>query len=133
MSKLMETEEYSCVGIIDSHAHYFDRRFENEIEGGAEALLRDTVFAGGISGIINVGTNPDNCLRCIDQAKRYDGMYVAVGIHPEDMAHTEMSLDQMIDSLRALLENREENKIVAIGEIGLDYYWEPYDKEAQKA
>ena len=76
--------EYSCRGIIDSHAHYFDRRFENEYEGGAHALLTNEVFPKGISAVINVGTNPENSIRCIEQAKKYENMYAAVGIHPED-------------------------------------------------
>ena len=121
------------INFFDSHAHYYDDRFYGEENPqGAEKLLAE-LFDNGLLGVINVGTNPKSNLLAIEQAKKFPLMYAAVGIHPEDMAHTEMSLDQMIDSLRALLQKREENKIVAIGEIGLDYYWEPYDKAAQKA
>lgn len=121
---------------FDSHAHYYDERFFGEENPqGADALLEE-LFANGLLGVINVGTNPKSNFLAIEQAKRFERMYCAVGIHPEDMAHTGMTLCEMIDSLRGLAENtdfRKENKIVAIGEIGLDYYWEPYDKDAQKA
>lgn len=121
------------ISFFDSHAHYYDDRFYGEENPrGAEALLEE-LFHHGLSGVINIGTNPKSNLRAVEQAKKFPKMYAAVGIHPEDMAHTEMSLDKMIASLRELLTKRAENKIVAIGEIGLDYYWEPYDKEAQKA
>ena len=128
--------EYSCRGIIDSHAHYFDRRFENEYEGGAHALLTNEVFPKGISAVINVGTNPENSIRCIEQAKKYENMYAAVGIHPEDCQHLSGTVDEELLKIRELLdtpEKRAENKIVAIGEIGFDYYWQPVDKERQRA
>ena len=129
-------EERSCFGIIDSHAHYFDRRFENEVEGGADAVLESRVFGKGIAAVINVGTNPENSIRCIEQAKKYKNMYAAVGVHPEDCQHLEGSAREELGKIRLLLdspEKRAENKIVAIGEIGYDYYWQPVDRERQTA
>ena len=129
-------EERSCFGIIDSHAHYFDRRFENEVEGGADAVLESRVFGKGIAAVINVGTNPENSIRCIEQAKKYKNMYAAVGVHPEDCQHLEGSAREELEKIRLLLdtpEKRAENKIVAIGEIGYDYYWQPVDRERQTA
>ena len=126
--------EYSCRGIIDSHAHYFDRRFDAEVEGGADAILQNEVFGKGVSAVINVGTNPENSIRCIEQAKRYRKMYAAVGIHPEDCQHLEGRAEEELDKIRLLLDTsqkRAENKIVAIGEIGYDYYWQPVDKARQ--
>lgn len=121
------------LNFFDSHAHYYDQRFYGEENPqGAEELLGE-LFQDGLLGVINIGTNPESNLIAVEQAKKFPLMYAAVGIHPEDMAHIDMTLDQMIESLRALLEKRAENKIVAIGEIGLDYYWEPYDKKAQAA
>ena len=123
-----------CAGIIDTHAHYFDRRFDSEYEGGADNLLREAVFPSGIEAIINVGTNPENSLRCIEQAKMYEKMYAAVGIHPEDCQHLSGSVGEEVAKIRALIdtaEKRRANKIVAIGEIGYDYYWQPVNKERQ--
>lgn len=123
-----------CQGIIDSHAHYFDRRFENEYEGGADAVLNDLVFKNGIEAIVNVGTNPENSMRCIEQAAKYEKMYAAVGIHPEDTLYLLGEPDGHIATIRALLSDptaRKRDKIVALGEIGLDYHYEGHDKQLQ--
>lgn len=75
------------IGLFDSHAHYFDRRF-NEI-GGGDRVLTEEVFCGDVAYVINVGTNDVTNRLCIEQAKRYDGMYAALGIHPEDVRDCE--------------------------------------------
>ena len=127
--------QHICSGIIDSPAHYFDRRFENEYDGGADRLLSETVFPLGIEAIINVGTDPENSLRCIEQAAKYEKMYAAVGIHPEDCQHLPCDADTEVAKIRDLLdteEKRRKNKIVAIGEIGFDYYWQPVQKDRQR-
>ncbi|MBQ2241306.1 MAG: TatD family hydrolase [Clostridia bacterium] len=116
-------------GIFDTHAHYCDKRFENEFEGGASALL-SAVFANGVDKIINVGTNTAHNLQVIAMASEYEGMYAAVGIHPSDI-DDEVSLEDAISKLRVLLDKRAENKVVALGEIGLDYYWRQDNKEEQ--
>ena len=116
-------------GLFDTHAHYTDKRFDTEYEGGAEALLR-AVFASGVEKIVNVGTNYENSIAVIEQAAKYDGMYAAVGIHPGDCKSCE-DIELEMERLAALLERREELKIVAIGEIGFDYYWQPVNKPLQ--
>ena len=111
----------SIHGIFDSHAHYFDRRFEAETADGAAGILR-SVMPEPVEWIVNVGTNPETSRVAIRQAAEWQGMYAAVGIHPEDCHFCEGSA---LDDLRALLgdtESRRKNKIVAIGEIGLDYH-----------
>lgn len=113
--------------IFDTHAHYFDARFEREVEGGADAIL-GKIMPAPISHIINVGTNCDNSRRAIAQAAGYKGMYATVGIHPED-CHYINDADAALDELRSVLgdqESRKRNKIVALGEIGLDYHYENY-------
>ena len=116
--------------LFDSHAHYFDKRFAAEAEQGAEGVLAE-VFAGDVSHIINVGTSLENNEICLAQAKQYDGMYAMVGIHPGDCAP--YAKERIAEFREFLLAHRDfkAHKIVAIGEIGLDYYWEPYDKEHQ--
>ncbi len=134
---MMNNEAFfpSCEGIFDSHAHYFDRRFADETDG-ADAILENEVFGRGVAGVINVGTNNENNRICIEQAARYPNMYAAVGLHPEDVQFCIGDLDEEIATLRALLdteEKRQKNKIVALGEIGLDYHMENIDKERQAA
>lgn len=118
------------MNLFDTHAHYIDARFEEEYEGGADALLPE-VFASGVSYILNVGTNPENSVRAIEQAKKYEGMFAAVGIHPTDCPTCEGAPDAELAKIRALLEKREENKILALGEIGFDYHYDDTDKEKQ--
>ena len=113
--------------IFDTHAHYFDPKFE-AVDGGANAILKD-VFSEGVEGIVNVATNLQNAKSVIEQASRYEKMYAAVGIHPED-CHFIANPEAALAELSALLENaesRKANKIVALGEIGLDYHWQSYD------
>ena len=117
-------------GIFDTHAHYCDERFETKFEGGASALL-SALFANGVDKIINVGTNTANSARAVEMAREFEHMYVAAGIHPSDIDE-EISLEDAMTKLRALLDKRKEYKIVALGEIGLDYYWRQDNKERQK-
>ena len=131
-----EQTNRSLQGLFDSHAHYFDRRFETEAEDGVDGILCRKVFEEGVAGVINVATNPDNAMVAIRQAARYDRMYAAIGIHPEDCMHLDGTPREEIGRILPLLQDtqtRKENKIVAIGEIGLDYYWQPCDKERQAA
>ena len=124
---------------FDTHAHYFDRKFA-ELPGGASALLHDPDFRRTVSGIINAGTNLENSRIAVQMAKEYPLMYAAVGIHPEDAQGmpqgTPLDPDATLSALWDWVsdaERRRQDKIVAIGEIGLDYYWEPMDKPLQKA
>ena len=133
MASVSDNKEMA-VNFFDSHAHYYDDRFYGEENPqGAEKLLEE-LFASGLLGVINVGPNHRSNLLSIEQAKKYPLMYVAAGIHPEDVASTDIGVEGELSALYALLADkakREENKIVALGEIGLDYYWEPYDREQQ--
>lgn len=124
-------ESWNTEGLFDSHAHYFDSRFE----GQADDLLENGIFGRGVLGVINVATDPDNALPCIEQASRHKGMYAAVGIHPCDCKALRGDVNAEVDRIRVLLDTEEkrcQNKIVALGEIGLDYYWEPIEEGLQK-
>ena len=115
---------------FDSHAHYYDRRIDNEFEGGADTLLRE-LFATTVSGIVNVGDNIKNSKKCIAQAAKYDKMYVAAGIHPS-CAGEEGDLNSSRIALCDLLDEAEKNKIVALGEIGFDYHYDDTDRAVQR-
>ena len=120
--------------IFDTHAHYFDSKF-CELEGGADSVLGSDELSRTVAGIVNVGTNFESSLCAIEQAKKYDFMYAAVGIHPEDAQNVcKLDAKAEIMRLKTLISDentRKENKIVAIGEIGFDYYWQPADKARQ--
>lgn len=134
MSEKASSTIIDCTGMIDSHAHYFDKRFASESDG-ADTVLSKDVFGKGISAVINVGTRNETNLLAIAQAAKYDNMFAAVGIHPEDVQMPEVDLDPELWALTSLLKDadeRKKNKIVALGEIGLDYHWEPVNKPLQQ-
>ena len=113
---------------FDSHSHYYDERFSEEYEGGADALLSSDNMKS-VSYIVNVGTAPETCRAAAEQAKKYENMHTALGIHPSDARFIE-DFDKALDEVVALIKDKA-NKCVALGEIGLDYHYPDTDKEMQ--
>ncbi len=102
--------------IFETHAHYDDDKFT---EGRDELIL--AVHESGVHPIINVGASIHSTQTTLELAKHYPFIYAAVGVHPSDVA------DLNEDTFAWLKEQTTYAKTVAVGEIGLDYYW---DKEA---
>ena len=98
--------------LFDTHAHYDDERFDED----REALL-NAMPEKGVGLIVNPGCDLASSRTAVDMAQKYDFLYAAVGIHPENCGDFAPA---MMDGLRALAKAP---KVVAIGEIGLDYYW----------
>ena len=133
----------------DTHAHYFDRKFDPNPHnfndkfnkyGGADTLLTDPDFLSKVAAVINVGTNLVNSQTAVDMAGKYPYMAAAVGIHPEDAQGlpdgTPLDPEKELSALRDWVSDparRKADKIVALGEIGFDYHWQPMDKELQRA
>ncbi len=120
--------------LFDSHAHYYDGRFQNK-KKGAPAELLEALFATSVGGILNVGTDLENSRTVIESAAEYEGMYAAIGIHPSD-GQAYRDIPAAIEELRELFgtaEERRQKKIVALGEIGLDYHYPDTDKPHQMA
>lgn len=118
--------------IFDTHAHYYDTKFDS-VPGGADAILSSSEFAQNICAVINVATNPENSITVLNQVQKYDFMYAAIGIHPEDCQTLCVGSPQSnVQRIRDIVsDDRYKGKIVAIGEIGCDYYWQPIDKKLQ--
>ncbi len=98
--------------LFDTHAHYDDERFD----GDREALLA-SMPEKNVGLIVNPGCDIPSSRVAVELAGKFDFVYAAVGIHPENCADFE---SEQIEKLRELAK---EPKVVAIGEIGLDYYW----------
>ena len=113
---------------FDSHSHYYDERFVEEREGGADPLI-SALLSGEVSGIINVGTSPETCRAAIEQAEKYDNMYLALGIHPSDTRFLS-DMDAEIAEIENMIK-KQGRKCVCLGEIGLDYHYPDTDKERQ--
>lgn len=103
----------SRLGIIDTHAHLDDSRFDLDREQIMEQLGQD------MEAVITQGTNYESSVASVRLAERYDFVYAAVGWHPEDLAG--IRNESYIAELESLVLRHD--KVVAIGEIGLDYYW----------
>ena len=114
---------------FDSHAHYYDERFGEELQRSVDSLI-DALLEDGVSYIINVGTSPETSRLAIEQAKKHENMYTAIGIHPSDTRFLS-DIDSELSSIEALIRDKG-SKCVALGEIGLDYHYEGTDKEKQK-
>ena len=111
--------------IFDSHAHYNDEKFGLEDE--RDARIKE-IMAGGVRYIINAGTNPDSSRESLKIAEKFDGFYASVGIHPSDL----YDLNDPYAALREIEALASHPKAVAIGEIGLDYYWHEERHDFQK-
>ena len=99
--------------LFDTHAHYDDERFDEDRE-----QLLSSLTEKGVGLVVNPGITLETSRMAVEMAHRYDHVYAAVGIHPEN-CH-----DFVPAQIEALRELAKEEKVVAIGEIGLDYYWE---------
>ncbi len=99
--------------IFDTHAHYDDKAFDED----REELLKK-LFADKVCGIVNQATDIDSANYSIALADKFSGMYAAVGIHPECADENSIKKLDIIEKLAA------HSKAVAIGEIGLDYYYD---------
>ena len=114
---------------FDSHAHYYDERFESEINESVDDLI-GALLEDSVSYIINVGTSPSASRAAIAQAKKFKNMYTAIGIHPSDTRFLS-DIDSELADIEALITDPE-NKCVCLGEIGLDYHYPETDKEKQR-
>ena len=107
--------------LFDSHAHYNDEKFDQD----REEVISE-IYNSGVTRIVCAGYNIESSKQAIKIAEKYDYIYCTVGISPNDME------DYSVDNLKILEELAKHKKVVAIGEIGLDYYWNKENKELQK-
>ena len=113
---------------FDSHAHYYDERFSEELKTGVDTLI-DTLLSESVSYIINIGTSPETSRQAIEQAKKHENMYTAIGIHPSDTRFLS-DMESELDEIETMILNKS-SKCVCLGEIGLDYHYPDTDKERQ--
>ena len=113
---------------FDSHAHYYDERFSEELKTGVDTLI-DTLLSESVSYIINIGTSPETSRKAIEQAKKHENMYTAIGIHPSDTRFLS-DMESELDEIETMILDKS-SKCVCLGEIGLDYHYPDTDKERQ--
>lgn len=106
--------------LIDTHCHLDLSQFDVDCDAVVEHSA-----AAGVTRIINPAIDLDSCRRVLALADRYPGVYAAVGVHPNDCGDFD---EKTVTALRDLAQHP---KVVAIGEIGLDYYWERVSHDQQ--
>lgn len=107
--------------IFDTHAHYDDEAFDEDREELLSGLPTE-----GIGRVVNVGASLASCKKCVELSEKYDYIYTAIGVHPSETAE----LNE--ENFAWLKEQCRHPKCVAVGEIGLDYYWPEPDAKIQK-
>ena len=112
---------------FDTHAHYNDEKFDED----REQIIQET-YKSGISKFVVAGYNIESSKKAIELSNKYEFMYSICGISPNDIPQSEEKLWKDIEEISKIIKQNNNKKLVAIGEIGLDYYWEKENKELQK-
>lgn len=112
---------------FDSHSHYNDEKFNED----REQIIKET-YEAGITKFVCAGYNIESSLFSLEISKKYEFIYSICGISPNDIPQSEQQLWKDIAEISKIVKENKSKKLVAIGEIGLDYYWNKENKELQK-
>ncbi len=107
--------------IFDTLAHYDDEAFNEDRD-----ILLGSLQQNGIEAVVNIGASIQSTKNTLELMKKYPFVYGAVGVHPNETGELN---DHLMDWLKHV---SREKKVVAVGEIGLDYYWDEPDRDTQK-
>ena len=113
------------MGFFDSHSHLNDEKFDED----RDKVIKE-IYESGTTNFVTAGYSVDSSKKAIDIANNYDFIYAIVGVSPNDIPQIEEELWKQLDEIKVLAKNNK--KVLAIGEIGLDYYWNTENKEIQK-
>lgn len=110
--------------LFDSHCHLNDEKFDEDREE-----LINSLFLGGVDKLINAGYSIESSKKALEIAEKYPQIYTTCGVSPNDITN---SVESIQEELRKIEEVAKSEKVIAIGEIGLDYYWNTENKELQQ-
>ena len=110
--------------LFDSHAHYDDEKFNED-----RFDIIESIYKSGVTKFVSAGYDVESSKKGISFSQKYDFVYTTCGISPNDIATTKEDIDKQIEEIENLAKSSD--KVVAIGEIGLDYYWNSDNKELQ--
>ena len=113
------------MGFFDSHSHLNDEKFDED----RDKVIKE-IYESGTTNIVTAGYSIESSKKAIDMANNYEFIYAILGISPNDIPQTEEELWKQLSEIKELAQNNK--KVLAIGEIGLDYYWNTENKEIQK-
>ncbi len=112
---------------FDTHSHYNDEKFDADREKIIEKTKED-----GITRFNCVGYDIPSSKLSVQIANKYNFIYSICGVSPNDVVENENQVQAQVNQIEELLKENESHKIVAVGEIGLDYHWNSQNKEIQK-
>lgn len=112
---------------FDSHSHYNDEKFNLD----REKIIEDT-YSDGVTKFICAGYDIKSSKSSLEISNKYEYIYSICGISPNDVPKDSEQIKTMLEELENIIKNDKNGKIVAVGEIGLDYYWNKENKEIQK-
>lgn len=107
--------------IFDSHSHYDDERFNEDRD-----IILSSLSDKGVEKLVDVCASFESIQSVLELVKKYDFIYGAVGVHPDNVGELDEEKFDIIEKAA------NENKIIAVGEIGLDYYWDEAPRDIQK-
>lgn len=113
------------MSFFEQHAHYNDEKFNEDRE---EVIQK--VYNSGVAGIVNAGYSVGSSTQAIELAEKYSFIYATCGVSPNDIPESKEEIDTQLKEIKKFAKSNK--KVVAIGEIGLDYYWNKENKELQK-
>ena len=111
--------------LFDNHSHLNDEKFDED----RDEIIREIINTD-TKNFITAGYSLEGSKKAVEISNKYDFMYATCGISPNDIPQTEEELWKMLDEIKNLIKNNNK-KVVAVGEIGLDYYWNTDNKELQ--
>ena len=114
------------MNLFDSHSHYNDEKFDID----REEIIKETL-SNGVSNFIVAGYNVESSKKAVEIVSKHEEIYAIAGISPNDLENiiTDDDMNKCVNEIEKIANNK---KVVAIGEIGLDYYWNKDNKEIQK-
>lgn len=110
---------------FDSHSHLNDEKFDED----RDKVIKE-IYESGTTNFVTAGYSVESSKKAIEIANNYDFIYATAGVSPNDIPQTEEELWKQLTEIKDLAKNNK--KVLAIGEIGLDYYWNTDNKEIQK-
>ncbi len=112
---------------FDSHSHYNDEKFDED----REQIIKET-YEADVTKFVCAGYNIQSSLFSLNMSKKYEFIYSICGISPNDIPQSEQQLWKDINEITEIVKKNNSKKLVAIGEIGLDYYWSKENRDLQK-
>ena len=113
------------MNLFDSHSHLNDKKFDEDRD-----KVINEIYESGVTNFITAGYSVESSKKAIEISNNYNFSYAIVGVSPNDIPQEENKLWKDINEIKNLAQNN--SKVLAIGEIGLDYYWNTDNKEIQK-